>query len=102
MTEDELQMRFELVRQAIATWNAETAGLVAAASQRQLTGERDEERIAWANKALEAVCAERDGLIEAATAVPDRSGDLSRGIEIALNELDLIGQTIAAQLEKLQ
>jgi len=102
MTQDELEMRFELTRQAIATWNAETARLVAAASERQLTGERDDDRVAWANKALQSICAERDALIEAATAVPDRSDDLSRGIQIALNELDLVGQTIAAQLEKLQ
>ncbi len=102
MTQDDLEMRFELTRQAIATWTAETVALVAAASERQLTGQRNEERMAWANNALQAVCAERDGLIEAAIAVPGRSDDLARGIEIALNELDMIGETIATQLEKLQ
>ncbi len=102
MTQDELEMRFELARQAIAAWNAETAALVAAATERQLTGKADNERLAWANNALEAVAAEREALIEAANAVPDRSDDLSRGIEIALNELDLVGRTIAAQVEKLQ
>jgi hypothetical protein len=101
VTEDQLQMHFEMVRQSIGTWAATTAELVGAASEADQTGTSNPERFAAAERMLAAVRSERAALEQAATAVPGKSDDLARGIEIALNELDLLERDIGQALGRL-
>lgn len=102
MTEDELRMQFEIVRQSIGTWVAATAELVAAGSNTRQTGAFDPEHTAMAQRTLQAVRIERDGLLGAAASVADKPADLARGIEIALNELDLLERDISKVLSELR
>lgn len=102
MNDDELRMQFELVRQSIGTWAAETAELVGAASQARQTGVPDADHVASAQRRLEAVRAERQSLAAAVASLAPQPDDLARGIEIALNELDLLEQDNARALAQLQ
>lgn len=101
MSEDELRMQFEMVRQSIGTWAAATAELVGAASRTRQTGVLDPEHVETGSRTLEAVRAERQGLVTAAVAVDHKPDDLARGIEIALNELDLLERDIGKALAEL-
>ena len=94
-------MQFELVRQSIATWSAETAHLVAAASQARQTGGRDEEAVETASRMLWAVREEMSGLSDASRATPGKSQDLVRGIETALAELGSLDRDITQALEDM-
>jgi hypothetical protein len=101
MTEDDLKMQFELVRQSIGTWSADAAHYVGEASKSRLVGLHDDSAIAAASRTLEAIRSERRTLAAAAMLVQDKSDDLARGIEIALNELDLLERDVTTALEEM-
>ena len=101
MSPDELQMQFELVRQSIATWSAETARLVAAASQARQTGIRESEEAEAASRMLWTVREEMSALADASRSTPAKSADLVRGIETALAELGSLDRDIAQALDDL-
>ena len=102
MTEDDLKTQFELVRQSISTWSADAAHFVADGSETRQTGTHASERIAAAARTLEAIGLERKSLAAASALVPAKSDDLARGIEIALNELDLLERDIGAALDQMR
>lgn len=102
MTQDDLKMQFELVRQSIGTWSADAAHFVGEASKSRQVGEHDSEQVAAANRTLQAVRIEHKTLAAAALFVHDKSDDLARGIEIALNELELLERDIAAALDDMR
>jgi hypothetical protein len=102
MTEDDLKMYFELVRQSIGIWSADAARFVGEASTTRQVGTHKPEQIAAATRALEAITRERASLAAAAISVQTKSDDLARGIEIALNELDLLERDIGAALQQMR
>ena len=90
MTEDDLKMQFELVRQSIGAWSADAVHFVGAASETRQVRTHDADKIAAAMRTLDAIRLERKSLSAAAALVQTESVDLARGVEIALNELDLL------------
>ncbi|WP_127752973.1 MULTISPECIES: hypothetical protein [unclassified Devosia] len=102
MTEDDLKMQFELVRQSIGTWSADAVHFVGAGSESRQVGTHDADQIAAATRTLDAIRSERTSLAEATALVPTKSDDLARGIDIALNELDLLERDISAALAEMR
>ncbi len=102
MTEDDLKMQFELVRQSIGTWSADAAHFVAQGSKSRQEGTHEDGQIDAAARTLRAIQLERETLSAAALLVPNKSDDLARGIEIALNELELLERDIGAALEEMR
>ena len=98
MSEDEFRTRFELTRQSIGTWAAYTAGLVRAASEYRETGRFSSDERTTAEQALRAVQAERRDLADAMSGSLVKDDDLARGVEIALNELDLLERDMQTAL----
>ena len=102
MTEDDLKMQFELVRQSISVWSADAAHFVGKGSEARQIGTHDTDQIAAAGRTLEAIRLERKSLAAASALLPAQSDDLARGIEIALNELDLLERDIGAALDQMR
>ena len=102
MTEDDLRMQFELVRQSIATWSADAVHFVGEGSKSRQVGTHDEDQIAAATRTLGTIKLERKSLAGASALVHGKSDDLARGIEIALNELDLLERDLGAALEEMR
>lgn len=102
MTEDDLKLQFELVRQSIGTWSADAARFVGHGSEARQIGTHDAEQIAAAERTLGAIRQERNSLAAAAALVSGKSDDLARGVEIALNELDLLERDIGAAFDQMR
>ena len=101
VSEDELRMRFDLVRQSIAEWSADTVRFVAAASRARQTDQADRETAAAASRTLSSVREEVSALSEASRAAAIGDPDLLRGIETALAELGSLDRNITEALEQM-
>lgn len=102
MTEDDLRMQFELVRQSIGSWSADVVHFIGEASKSRQIGTEDTDQIASATRTLEAIGLERKSLAAASASVAAKSDDLGRGIEIALNELDLLERDLGEALDDMR
>jgi hypothetical protein len=101
VTLDDLQMRFELARQSIATWPADTAHFVAAASRVRQTSQPDEEVAQAATRTLWAVREEITSLSDASRSTAGKGDELQRGLETALAELGSLDREITQALEQM-
>ena len=94
-------MRFELARQSIAGWSADTAGFVAAASRASSTSHSEREIAEQAFRTLWAVREEMSALSDASRAAGVSDPDLLRGIETALAELGSLDREIAGAIDRM-
>ena len=101
MTPDELKLRFELVRQSIAGWTADTAHFVGAASEVRQTGTPNHDDLAAAERTLRSVVAEREAFTASVDEAEVVDDDLARGVEVALNELSLLERDLGSAVEAM-